>query len=207
MPKRCTEMFAASFSKGACFDRLINVLYSEYIACNFAIVRERIEDAEQVKQKAFNSLQHSLASSTPLNIFEVTPYRTMSRESDMKQQMASENTLAISHVWIHGMGGRPEEGFNNCLRHLFSTLASQLGCDSYSCDTACIPTQRDLRWDAIQKIEDVFAQCAAALVCDRDLMEIRVSGCSFSVENPDKTVLVSERIPVTVLVCDWNTRA
>jgi hypothetical protein len=51
---------------------------------------------------------------------------------------ASERTLAFSHVWSHGQGGRPETGVNRCLHRRYVELAKSLGCDSYWIDSACV---------------------------------------------------------------------
>ena len=67
---------------------------------------------------------------------------------------ASKNTMAVSHVWSHGQGGRPELGetsFNSCLHNRYSTIARSSGCDSYWMDTPCIPQDHQLRLEAIQK--------------------------------------------------------
>lgn len=64
---------------------------------------------------------------------------------------ASKSTMAISHVWSHGQGGRPEHlehrgtGFNSCLHERYTKLARNFGCDSYWMDTPCIPQDHKLR--------------------------------------------------------------
>ena len=119
--------------------------------------------------------------------------------SKLKYRVASERTLAISHVWSHGQGGRPETGINRCLHERYKSIATSMGCDSYWMDTPCIPTDHVLRAEAIRNINQIFAQSKATLVCDRDLMEIEIEG-NVSVE-------LRELILVTVVTCDWNTRA
>ena len=118
---------------------------------------------------------------------------------------ASESTMAVSHVWSHGQGGRPENnptsegtGLNSCLHDRYVTIAKAYGCDSYWMDTPCIPTDHRLRRIAIANINQVFADSKLTLVCDKDLMTI-------DVETLD--VGVQESILATVLVCDWNVRA
>lgn len=113
---------------------------------------------------------------------------------------ASKNTLAVSHVWSHGQGGRPEgpHGFNRCLHRRYMSIAKLLGCTSYWMDTPCIPEDHELRAESISKINEVFMQSKVTLVCDRDLMEIDVT---------DLSINVRERILVTLIVCDWNLRA
>lgn len=110
----------------------------------------------------------------------------------------SDRTLAISHVWSHGQGGRPELGLNRCLHQRYVTLAKSLDCDSYWMDTPCIPEDHKLRWEAIMKINEIFENSKATLVCDRDLM---------SIDATELTVDVCERILVTIMVSDWNLRA
>lgn len=112
---------------------------------------------------------------------------------------AGKRTLAVSHVWSHGQGGRPEEGINVCLHHRYCRLAEDHGCDSYWIDTGCIPDDRILRIEAIRKINDVFQDSKITLICDKDLMEIDI---------PTTIDLgVWETIIATLLVCDWNVRA
>ena len=115
-------------------------------------------------------------------------------------RQASANTLAISHVWSHGQGGRPEAGygFNHCLHRRYVSIATSLGCDSYWMDTPCIPEDHKLRREAIENINSVFEQSKATVVCDKDLMSIDAS---------DLSIEVCELIVATMLVCDWNIRA
>ena len=115
-------------------------------------------------------------------------------------RQASANTLAISHVWSHGQGGRPEagHGFNHCLHRRYVSIATSLGCDSYWMDTPCIPEDHKLRREAIENINFVFEQSKATLVCDKDLMDIDASNISIEVR---------ELILATLVVCDWNIRA
>lgn len=115
-------------------------------------------------------------------------------------RQASADTLAISHVWSHGQGGRPEarHGFNHCLHRRYASVARSLGCDSYWMDTPCIPEDHKLRREAIENINKVFEESKATLVCDRDLMDIDASKLSIEVR---------ELILGTVIVCDWNLRA
>ncbi|EAS31885.3 uncharacterized protein CIMG_07364 [Coccidioides immitis RS] len=119
---------------------------------------------------------------------------------------ASSSTMAISHVWSHGQGGRPERprdgvpstGFNSCLHQRYSTIARQMGCNSYWIDTACIPQDHQLRREAISQINDIFANSRSTLVCDRDIMMISIK---------KKTFAVLESLMAALLVCDWNSRA
>ncbi|KAL8963040.1 MAG: hypothetical protein Q9193_000646 [Seirophora villosa] len=118
---------------------------------------------------------------------------------------ASPATLAISHVWSHGQGGRPERGpleqghgLNRCLHRRYVSIAGSLGCDSYWMDTPCIPEEYRLRREAIEKINEVFEHSKVTLVCDKDLMAIDASHINMEAR---------ELILATVLVCDWNIRA
>jgi hypothetical protein len=111
---------------------------------------------------------------------------------------ASDKTIAISHVWCHGQGGRPEVGMNKCLHQRYSRIAQGMGCDSYWMDTPCIPQEHELRKEAIREINGVFLRSHATLVCDRDLMQI---------DTTDLTIELMEAIIATVIVCDWNVRA
>lgn len=111
---------------------------------------------------------------------------------------ASKTTLAVSHVWSHGQGGRPETGLNTCLHLRYASIARAAGCDSYWMDTASIPQDHELRREAILQINTIFMTSKMTLICDRDLMAIDIS---------DLTVEIRELILVTILVCDWNLRA
>ncbi|KAI8627824.1 hypothetical protein F5Y19DRAFT_476992 [Xylariaceae sp. FL1651] len=111
---------------------------------------------------------------------------------------ASEQTLAFSHVWSHGQGGRPHEGINRCLHQRYTRLAEQLGCDSYWIDSACIPEQDDLRKEAISHINGVFYRSKLVLVCDKDLMSLDISNL---------TTECQESLLAGVLLSDWNVRA
>ena len=113
---------------------------------------------------------------------------------------ASANTLAVSHVWSHGQGGRPElgHGFNHCLHRRYVSIARSLGCDSYWMDTPCIPEEHKLRREAIENINQIFEQSKATVVCDKDLMGI---------DGSDLSMEVCETIIAILMVCDWNLRA
>jgi hypothetical protein len=115
--------------------------------------------------------------------------------------LATEKTVAISHVWSHGQGGRPEEGMNQCLHERYKRIARSFDCDSYWMDTPCIPKDHQLRKEAIQSINVVFYQSALTLVCDRDLMSMDVTNIE------TQSVELLECILAAVLVCDWNVRA
>ena len=135
----------------------------------------------------------------------VTGARAVALEpSDSPQELiycqASANTLAISHVWSHGQGGRPEtgHGFNHCLHRRYVSIARSLGCDSYWMDTPCIPEEHKLRREAIENINQIFEHSKATVVCDKDLMGI---------DGSDLSIKVCETIMGTLMVCDWNLRA
>lgn len=116
---------------------------------------------------------------------------------------ASSNlTMAVSHVWSHGQGGRIDggtcTGFNTCLHQRYCAIAQSFGCDSYWMDTPCIPEDHALRREAIEGINPVFSESKITLVCDRDLMMV-------DVQRHD--VAAYERLLATLLVCDWSARA
>ena len=120
---------------------------------------------------------------------------------------ASEHTMAISHVWSHGQGGRPEPhtpqtpdgtGFNLCLHQRYARLAYKFGCSSYWMDTPCIPSETLLRNECIQYINEIFTRSKVTLICDRDIADIDIS---------DICTDLLESLLTTLLVCDWNLRA
>ncbi|KIW29448.1 uncharacterized protein PV07_05262 [Cladophialophora immunda] len=111
---------------------------------------------------------------------------------------ASSRTVAVSHVWAHGAGGRPHTGFNSCLHQRLVRIARENNCDSYWMDTPCIPEDHQLRAEAIAYINEVFNTSSITLVWDRDLMSIDVSHPSIETQ---------EAILCTLLVCDWALRS
>lgn len=123
-----------------------------------------------------------------------------SLKDTLKYCKASNKTLAISHVWSHGQGGRPEKpnGFNLCLHRRYVSIAEALGCESYWMDTPCIPNDHVLRAESISNINKVFEQSKVTLVCDRDIMDIDITNL---------TIEIRESLLVTAMVCDWNLRA
>ncbi|KAL8719912.1 MAG: hypothetical protein Q9225_003141 [Loekoesia sp. 1 TL-2023] len=65
-------------------------------------------------------------------------------------------------------------------------------------DIPCIPEDYKLRREAILKINEIFENSKATLVCDRDLM---------SIDAIDLSLKARETILVVAMVCDWNLRA
>ncbi|KAF8851732.1 hypothetical protein BDZ45DRAFT_140526 [Acephala macrosclerotiorum] len=140
-------------------------------------------------------------------------------ETYLRYRETSEKTMAVSHVWSHGQGGRPERilnngkpgGFNSCLHQRYVTIAKRFGCDSYWMDTPCIPEDHKLRKESITKINTVFTESCITLICDRDIMAIDVSILQPLLENehllPPATIELCESIIATLLVCDWNIRS
>jgi hypothetical protein len=133
----------------------------------------------------------------------------------LRYREASNRTIAISHVWSHGQGGRPEKlmkngqlgGMNSCLHRRYASISrDHFDCDSYWMDTPCIPEDHELRRESIAKINEIFANSKATLVCDRDLMEIDVSVLFGGIET-SSAMRLRESLLATLLVCDWNLRA
>lgn len=135
----------------------------------------------------------------------------------LRYRLASGRTLAISHVWSHGQGGRPEleggSGFNLCLHQRYVSIARAAGCDSYWMDTPCIPGDHQLRHEAIANINKVFSECKLTLICDRDLMDADIG-----IESPQAEISNRESegeggtdnpalFRAALFVCDWNVRA
>ena len=119
-------------------------------------------------------------------------------DKDLSYCRASSNTMAISHVWSHGQGGRPEEGINVCLHERYCHLAKSFNCDSYWIDSSCIPSDKELRKEAIMTINDMFRDSKITLISDMDLQSKTVSVDSVK----DLEILLS-----ILLVCDWGVRA
>lgn len=126
---------------------------------------------------------------------------TASAEGDhgmLNYAKASARTMAISHVWSHGQGGRPEDGINKCLHKRYCDLAISFGCDSYWIDSACIPDDHQLRKEAIMAINDIFCNSRITLISDKDLQ----SKALIAESTEDLETLLS-----ILLVCDWGVRA
>lgn len=124
---------------------------------------------------------------------------TATDDKHVRYCKASDRTLAISHVWSHGQGGRPDTtGFNACLHRRYVKIAKHFKCDSYWMDTPCIPQEHALRAECIDNINKIFIESMVTLVCDRDIMDIDIGNL---------TLDLKESILATVLVCDWNIRA
>ncbi|KAH8790385.1 hypothetical protein F5882DRAFT_95054 [Hyaloscypha sp. PMI_1271] len=121
-----------------------------------------------------------------------------SNNSYLQYCEASPRTMAISHVWSHGQGGRPEHGINVCLHQQYCSLAKACDSDSYWIDSACIPREPQLRKEAIETINTVFATSKVVLISDMDLQSIDLS-------TPGIEKL--ETLLSILLVCDWNVRA
>jgi hypothetical protein len=109
----------------------------------------------------------------------------------------SSKTLAISHVWSHGQGGRPESGINACLHWRYCRLANEFGCDTYWIDAAAIPSEPSLRRQAINSIGRIFAIAKATVVIDMDVQSVDVDLAEPSIEQIE--TLIS-----TLLVSDWT---
>ncbi|KAL9044841.1 MAG: hypothetical protein Q9214_002051 [Letrouitia sp. 1 TL-2023] len=202
--RRFHQRFAGAF--GYCHPRCIA---TEPRACKGDIPGncQRFRGMNIENQSAHDN---KCAGNCPKMLWDEASYRSLSGaravslEGDhrddalIKYCPASPSTLAISHVWSHGQGGRPEVGFNRCLHLRYRRIAQSFGCDSYWMDTPCIPDDHELRNESISKINDVFTQSKVTLVCDRDLMQI---------DARHLTLEVQESILVAVTVCDWNVRA
>ncbi|EGY22882.1 HET domain-containing protein [Verticillium dahliae VdLs.17] len=61
-----------------------------------------------------------------------------------------------------------------------------------------IPSDEELRREAIRYINDVFYKSKCVLVCDKDIMDLDAS---------DLTTARQESLVAAVLFCDWNIRA
>ncbi|EAW14555.1 HET domain protein [Aspergillus clavatus NRRL 1] len=116
----------------------------------------------------------------------------------IRYRPVTSETMAVSHVWSHGQGGRPETGFNICLHRRYTELARTLGCTSYWMDSPCVPTDSELRTEALGQINDNFSNSKVTLLVDRDIMEIDIHPL---------TLQAQEAILATLVVCDWNVRA
>jgi hypothetical protein len=111
---------------------------------------------------------------------------------------ATSLTMAISHVWSHGQGGRPENGINLCLHEQYSSLARACNASSYWIDSTCIPSEPKLRKEAIETINEVVSTSRIVMISDMDLQSVDIS---------TRSIEVLETLLSILLVCDWNVRA
>lgn len=128
---------------------------------------------------------------------------TLSNGTRLQYMRASENTMAISHVWAHGQGGRPEDGINICLHRRYISLAGRFGCDSYWIDSACIPSEHSLRKEAILYINSIFGRSKAVIISDKDVQQIPIKDIDCGVD----VIWQAQVVLSTLLICDWNVRA
>lgn len=165
---------------------------------------QRFTDAETKAQSAHSDSCNG--SCSPITWSELSYRQTASPRAvaispsqvQLEYCKMSSHTLAISHVWSHGQGGRPEDGINSCLHERYSRLAKAFGCDSYWIDSACIPSDLELRREAIKTINQIFSESSVTLISDQDLQSIDISTPSID---------SSETLLSVLLVCDWNVRA
>jgi hypothetical protein len=119
----------------------------------------------------------------------------------LEYTQASTKTMAISHVWAHGQGGRPEDGVNSCLLQRYSDLAKSFDCDSFWIDSTCIPSESSLRREAILYINQIFTDSKVVLISDKDIQEVPLE------DEVDGINWKAQIILSVLLVCDWNVRA
>lgn len=98
--------------------------------------RNKPEPKSVWDEKSYRSIEGARA----VSLAETDP-----QDGPIKFCKVSNKTLAISHVWSHGQGGRPETGINRCLHARYVRIARNLDCDSYWIDTTCIPCEHELR--------------------------------------------------------------
>ncbi|PMD14926.1 hypothetical protein NA56DRAFT_357969 [Hyaloscypha hepaticicola] len=120
------------------------------------------------------------------------------KSNSLQYCQASSSTMAISHVWSHGHGGRPEQGINLCLHEQYSSLAKSSNCESYWIDAACIPSDPQLRKEAIKTINTVFTISKVVLIIDKDIQSVDLS---------TPCIETLETLLSILLVSDWNVRA
>ncbi|KAK6354647.1 hypothetical protein TWF696_003787 [Orbilia brochopaga] len=149
------------------------------LAC-FAAVRQPTDPPAPVGRVVdIRATEDTLSTSNPRLLY--CRFSTLSR------------TLAVTHVWAHGQGGSPEDGFNRCLHKRYVALAARLGCDSYWIDSACIPENESFRTEAIMTLNPIFSGAKVVLVVDRLIQTI---------EHTDSELLLA-----ALTMSDWNTRS
>ena len=115
----------------------------------------------------------------------------------------TENYIAISHVWSHGLGNPEDNALPECqlrrLKHVAWQVQKAEGMveePAIWIDTLCIPVQQkhhNVRKKAIGTISEVFRQARRVVVLDADLQQT-----SFNI---DRTELC-----ISILLCGWMRR-
>ena len=87
----------------------------------------------------------------------------------------SSRYVAISHVWSDGTGGgiNAPGDVNSCLAAYFAKIAIRLGCDGLWWDAICIPSGREEKRRAMDRMLDNFANATYTVVHDQSLVNFR----------------------------------
>jgi len=84
-----------------------------------------------------------------------------------------QDYIAISHVWVDGMGGLPTQGLLECQVRWLNTVVSQVPErtgeeNKFWIDTLCIPREpKDVYYKALDRIREVYIYASNTLVVDR----------------------------------------
>jgi len=84
----------------------------------------------------------------------------------------SRRYVAISHVWSDGTGvGISSPGkVNSCLAEYFARIAVRLGCDGLWWDSICVPSGREEKRKAMDRMLDNYANATYTIIHDLSLV-------------------------------------
>ena len=83
-----------------------------------------------------------------------------------------QDYIAISHVWVHGLGSTSDEGIWECQARRLLRLAQEVTGKVNPLiwmDSLCIPKVRDLRTKAIMLMRETYANASKVLVIDKTI--------------------------------------
>ncbi|KAK0497529.1 hypothetical protein EDD18DRAFT_157808 [Armillaria luteobubalina] len=84
--------------------------------------------------------------------------------------------VAISHVWVDGLGSTTEEGLPRCqIERIAGMVKGVLPGGAFWMDSLCIPTERSLRKCAIKQMAATYANADVVLVLDSGIRSCSLS--------------------------------
>ncbi|PCH44974.1 hypothetical protein WOLCODRAFT_139356 [Wolfiporia cocos MD-104 SS10] len=84
--------------------------------------------------------------------------------------------VAISHVWVDGLGSNTETGLPSCqLRRIASLTTSLIPGGAFWMDSLCVPRQKDMRRKAIGLMAQTYRDAEIVLVIDAGIRSCSVN--------------------------------
>jgi hypothetical protein len=171
-------------------------------------VRNKIDEWSYVQQHATPDcecpkLKPNVATIPAVLVKSLIPLITVQRlETEVTIEVSDaplespSSYVAISHVWVDGLGGSTETGLHRCQTLRLQTLVSQLMSISpapFWIDTLCIPEQIEYRNAAILQMRNVYQNATAVLVLDKSIQTC-------------KTTASTEEILLSIYSSPWMQR-